>query len=57
MTIKQKQALLSYLGYYDGQLDGLWGENSQRATIDFQRDYQMESVDGLFGLYGADYSE
>ena len=57
MTIKQKQALLSYLGYYDGQLDGLWGENSQRATIDFQRDYQMESVDGLLGLYGADYSE
>ena len=37
MTLKQKQALLAYLGYYDGPLDGLWGEKSQRATIDFQR--------------------
>ena len=32
MTLKQKQALLAYLGYYDGPLDGLWGEKSQRAT-------------------------
>ena len=37
MTLKQKQALLAYLGCYDGPLDGLWGEKSQRATIDFQR--------------------
>ena len=50
MTIKQKQALLAYLGYYEGQLDGIWGEKSQMATIDFQRAY-MESteVDGIFG--------
>lgn len=26
MTTKQKQALLAYLGYYDGTLDGIWGE-------------------------------
>ena len=32
MTLKQKQALLAYLGYYDGPLDGLWGEKSQRET-------------------------
>ena len=50
MTLKQKQALLAYLGYYDGPLDGLWGEKSQRATIDFQRDYMaQEDVDGIFG--------
>ena len=50
MTLKQKQALLAYLGYYDGQLDGLWGEKSQRATIDFQRAYMaQEDVDGIFG--------
>lgn len=50
MTLKQKQALLSYLGYYDGQLDGLWGEKSQRATIDFQRAYMdATAVDGIFG--------
>ena len=50
MTLKQKQALMAYLGYYDGPLDGLWGEKSQRATIDFQRAYMtQEDVDGIFG--------
>ena len=50
MTIRQKQCLLAYLGYYDGPLDGLWGEKSQRATIDFQREYMaQEDVDGIFG--------
>ena len=50
MTLKQKQALLSYLGFYDGPLDGLWGEKSQRATIDFQRAYMAQTaVDGIFG--------
>ena len=39
MTLKQKQALLAYLGYYDGPLDGMWGEGSQRATIAFRRSY------------------
>lgn len=50
MTMAQKQALLAYLGYYDGPLDGLWGEKSQQATIDFQRAYmEQEDVDGIFG--------
>ena len=50
MTLKQKQALLAYLGYYAGPLDGIWGEKSQRATIDFQRAYmEQTAVDGIFG--------
>ena len=49
MTLKQKQALLAYLGYYSGPLDGIWGEKSQRATIDFQRDFGGISVDGICG--------
>ena len=48
MTLKQKQSLLAYLGYYDGPLDGLWGEKSQWATEAFQRGYQL-TVDGIFG--------
>ena len=48
MTRKQKQALLSYLGAYDGPLDGIWGDKSRQATINFQRAY-MDSVDGIFG--------
>ena len=50
MTAKQKQALLAYLGCYDGPLDGIWGEKSQWATIDFQRAYmEPTAVDGIFG--------
>ena len=48
MTLKQKQALLAYLGYYSGPLDGLWGEKSQRATRAFQADYGL-IVDGIPG--------
>ena len=49
MTLKQKQALLAYLGYYDGPLDGLWGEKSQNATEAFQCDFGGISVDGICG--------
>lgn len=37
MTTKQKQCLLCYLGYYDGAIDGIWGEKSTAATMTFQR--------------------
>ena len=50
MTAEQKQCLLRYLGFYAGAIDGLWGEKSQRATIDFQRAYMAPTaVDGIFG--------
>ena len=48
MTAKQKQCLLAFLGYYPGTIDGIWGDNSRRATEAFQRDYQL-TVDGIFG--------
>lgn len=41
MTMKQKQALLAYLGYYDGPLDDLWGDKSKEATEAFQADYGL----------------
>ena len=50
MTLEQKQCLLRYLGYYTGSIDGVWGGQSQRATIDFQRSYMEQGdVDGIFG--------
>ena len=50
MTAQQKQCLLRYLGFYAGSVDGIWGEKSQRATIDFQRAYmEATAVDGIFG--------
>ena len=55
MTIKQKQCLLEYLGYYDPEnsnavnnVDGLWGPASEAATRRFQSDYGLDA-DGIFG--------
>ena len=48
MTDRQKQALLSYLDYYLGPIDGIWGQQSRTATEAFQRAY-MDSADGIFG--------
>ena len=53
MTIKQKQCLLEYLGYYDPEnsnevnnVDGLWGPASEGATRKFQSDYGLDA-DGI----------
>lgn len=48
MTNKQKQCLLAYLGYYDGKIDGIWGEKSEEATEKFQWAYGLK-VDGVAG--------
>ena len=48
MTDKQKQHLLGYLGYYSGQVDGIWGRLSGEATRAFQAGYGLEP-DGVFG--------
>lgn len=45
MTIRQKQCLLAYLGYYTGDIDGLWGDRSRQATEKFQRDFGI-TADG-----------
>lgn len=41
MTVKQKQALLLYLGYYVGNVDGDFGTLSKTATRSFKRDYGL----------------
>lgn len=48
MTIKQKQALLFYLGYYVGNIDGDWGTLSKTATKAFQKDFGL-TADGVVG--------
>lgn len=49
MTIKQRQALLFYLGYYVGDVDGVWGQMSKTATRCFQKDYGLKDADGICG--------
>ena len=48
MTVSQRQALLFYLGYYTGALDGDWGKGSRAGCEAFQRDYGL-TADGLGG--------
>lgn len=48
MTVKQQQALLFYLGYYNGSIDGKWGALSKYATKSFQRDFGI-TADGVCG--------
>lgn len=48
MTVKQKQCLLYYLGYYVGNIDGDWGTLSKTATKAFQQDHGLKA-DGIFG--------
>lgn len=48
MTIKQKQCLLYYLGYYVGNIDGSWGTLSKTATKAFQKDFGLKA-DGVIG--------
>lgn len=48
MTIKQKQHLFGYLGYYNGQIDGQWGRMSTEACRAFQADYGL-TPDGICG--------
>lgn len=48
MTVKQQQLLLSFLGYYTGQIDGDAGPQTQAAIRKFQSDYGLR-VDGLWG--------
>ena len=43
MTNKQKQALLCYLGYYAGSIDGLWGSGSREAARRFREDYGLST--------------
>lgn len=49
MTIKQKQCLLCYLGFYNGAIDGIWGKKSVAAAKKFQQANGI-TADGVFGV-------
>lgn len=46
--VKQIQSVLKDLGYYTGNIDGIFGTNTRNAVMSFQRDNGL-SVDGIVG--------
>ena len=48
MTIKQRQCLLTFLGYDTGGVDGIWGDKSRNATEQAQEDLNIPA-DGIWG--------
>ena len=47
MTEKQKQNLLAYLGYYVGDIDGIWGTLSETAMSAFKADFKGLDVPNM----------
>lgn len=41
MTNEQKQNLLAFLGYYKAEVDGIWGDQSQKALEAFQAEHGL----------------
>lgn len=50
MTVKQIQCLLAYLGYYVGNVDGIYGQMTATSVRAFQKDYTALEVDGVAGI-------
>lgn len=48
MTVKQRQCLLTFLGYDTGGVDGIWGPKSRNATEAAQEDLGIPA-DGVWG--------
>ena len=49
MNNKQKQHLLAYLGYYNGEINGELSKNFGESTRRFQAEYGGLEVDGICG--------
>ena len=48
MTAEQEQCLLRYLGYYAGDIDGIYGQQTKAAVERFQEDFGI-TADGVAG--------
>ena len=47
-TVREIQKALKYNGYYNGEIDGIFGDNTKTAVMNFQRDSGLKA-DGIVG--------
>lgn len=43
------QNLLKHLGFYFGNIDGIFGYDTQNAVLNFQKSFGLSSIDGIIG--------
>ena len=51
LNIKERQKELKYLGYYEGNIDGIERPKLKKAYLNLQKDYffRKSDIDGLYG--------
>lgn len=49
MCHEQRQHLLSFLGYYHGAVDGIWGPKSRKGMLEFQKTVGLQEAAGETG--------
>ena len=54
MTNKQKQGLLLFLGFYEGEVDGIWGPLSEAAQVRFRETYGMDLEEANIQIQAQD---
>lgn len=49
LSVKQRQINLNFLGFYNGEIDGLVGKGTIKAYKNFQKKYGLKA-DGVYGV-------
>ena len=49
LNIKQRQMNLQFLNYYWGEIDGIEGNKTKGAYFDFQKEFKLNAIDGIYG--------
>ena len=51
LSVKTRQKYLKELGFYDGKIDGKWGDKCRKATLALQKKYfsRKKDQDGVYG--------
>ena len=54
ISVRERQIKLTFLGYYNGEIDGVEGRKTKKAYLNLQKDYFVNNayrhdIDGIYG--------